>query len=375
MNKKKSLANSPQHHQLRVLQMPDYRSNNLYQTLLEQSLVAQGVKVKFWNYHFDNFPLWRAVLKSTESFDVLHLHWINKYLTSHDKGTYWREGVQLVLDTLFVRLSGVGVVWTIHNYLAHESPFPEIELWVRRRLAGLAQRIILHHESSVELISQAYQFDRQKAAVIPNGHYRQAYGNPVEATVAREQLNLPLTGRIYLNFGLLRPYKGVEKLIRVWQQNQSKFAQDTLLIVGKAFDSDYETKIKTLAQGGGGIIVYPEFVEDSQLNLFFSAADVIVLPFETILNSSSLILGMSYGKPIIAPRIGGIPETMAIADTLLYDPDDEHGLLQALDKSTQIDLRELSQRVVTACDTLNWDTIAQKTLAVYQSIRSPQYPQ
>ena len=92
-----------------------------------------------------------------------------------------------------------------------------------------------------------------------------------------------------------------------------------------------------------------------------------MLPFERVLTSGSLILAMSYGKPIIAPRIGSIPDTLGEADCLLYSFKDKRGLLYAIKDSNQFDLDTLGRLVRKSCDRLKWGEIAQQTVLVYRN--------
>jgi len=75
----------------------------------------------------------------------------------------------------------------------------------------------------------------------------------------------------------------------------------------------------------------------------------MVLPYRQILTSGSAMLGMSFGKPVIAPAIGGLPEVCPKeARSLLYDPDDEYGLDKAIDQAMSMD-RDTYRRMSQAC--------------------------
>ncbi|WP_421656720.1 glycosyltransferase [Leptothermofonsia sp. ETS-13] len=356
---------------MHILMMPDYRIDNPYQTLLAKALEAEGVHIQFPVGYRRVFPIFRAVKSSPVPIDVLHLHWLNPYL----KGKNWLVRLiytlKFLLDVLITKLSGVRVVWTVHNARSHEALFPALELWAQQALARLSDRLIVHHNAAVDEIVPMYRFSPAKVSVIPHGHYRNNYGPAVDPQFAREILELPTTGRIYLNLGMLRPYKGVENLLNLWQTHADLVAGHTLLIAGKPLDEAYKQRLTEQASQTQGVLLRAVFVEDSQIPLYFSAADVVVLPFERILTSGSLLLAMSYGKPIIAPRTNGIAETLGKADKLLYEPTDEQGLLHAFKRSMQTDLNELSELVNKECDRLDWTAIAHKTHQLYQDILTP----
>ncbi|MBD2028219.1 glycosyltransferase family 4 protein [Leptolyngbya sp. FACHB-711] len=351
---------------LRVLMMPDYRADNPYQALLAEALQQQETEVYFPVGYRRVFPIFRALQDCADSTQVLHLHWISPYI----KGTNWLQrsvySIKFLLDILIVRATGVKIAWTIHNRLSHEALFPQLELWTIRQFVKLVDRIIVHHYASLSELAELYRFDVGKATVIPHGHYRTVYGKAIAPAEARAILGLPPTGKIYLSLGMLRPYKGIERFLQTWQRNPEVAANHTLLIAGKTLDDVYGQQLTKQVAGTKGAILHLGFVKDHLIPIYFSAADVVVLPFENVLTSGSLILAMSYGKPIIAPRSPGISETLGTASELLYDSQDEQGLVRAMQHSTVVDLAVLWQQVNQECDRLGWETIAEKTCLLYQ---------
>lgn len=345
-----------------ILIMPDGRSANPYQTLLARSIEKTGAIVSFAEGYRRGLPLFREVLAQRP--DVLHLHWILPYLKGKSCWIRTVYAAKFLLDVLFVKLTGVRVVWTVHNRITHDTPFPKLEQWVRRNLAKLVDRIILHNRSTLEELAQEYQFPLHKATVIPHGHYREVYSERISSLEARKALNLPTTGTIFLSLGLLRPYKGVETLIETWVNNQAAFSNCTLVIAGKASPTYSETLQSKIAECSN-VILIPEFIEDDRIHLFFSAASIAVLPYKQVLNSGSLILAMSYGLPVIAPRLESIAEYLETADCLLFEPNDDQGLFKAMKLSTESNLDELSQTTIAQCNHLDWYKIGQDTHTVY----------
>ncbi|MEO1180565.1 MAG: glycosyltransferase [Cyanobacteria bacterium J06636_28] len=349
--------------------MPDSRADNPYQALLEKALQNVGIEVSFPAGYRRLLPFYRAVTTQPDKIDVLHLHWLVPYLKGNSAFTRWFYAIKFLVDIFIVQLSGVRVVWTVHNLIAHDTQYGGLEQWIRRRLAKMVDQLIVHNHSSKDSVVNLYLADDNSVSVIPIGHYREIYKSPIDTSVAREILELPATGNIYLWQGLLRPYKGVESLLKIWSEHEEVLAGHTLVIAGAAPDKSYEEKIADMAAQIRGVHTHLEFIEDTRMHLFFSAATVVVLPFKQILTSSSLVLAMSYARPVIAPRLGGIPETLSDADWLLYDSSDELGLLHAFKESMATDLCALGQIVGQVCDRMDWVTIAQKTHQLYQSVQ------
>ena len=352
---------------LNVLMLPDYREGNPYQQLLADAIAANDSKIHFYSDYRRVFPIFRAVQSCAQHPEVLHLHWLEKYLRGDTlllRGTY---ALKLIIDLLLTRASGTRIVWSIHNQLEHDTKFPSIDRWVRQTVMRLADRLIFHNHVALNQYQQHYDFDSSKAEIIPHGHYRAVYGSAIDSTEARRLLHLPTNRRIYLNLGMLKPYKGLEQLLQVWQAHQADLQDSTLVIAGQSFDPVYLEKLAELAARTDNVVFYPQFVENDRIHLYLSAADVVVLPYKNILTSGSAILAMSFGKPIIAPRIGGIPELVGTADALLYDTNHPEGLAIALKKSTAIDFSQLHSQITMMCDRLEWSSIGAKTAEVYRS--------
>ena len=345
------------------------RPESAYLRLLAEALEQQRIEVIFLPYYQRSrlFPLLIKLIQDPCRVDVLHLHWIHPYVLGDRFHLSLLYSFQFLIDLLFSHWTGVKLVWTVHNQLSHDAKFPRLELWIRRRLSKLVERLILLNHSTLDSLVQNYGFNTAKAEIIPHGHYRNFYQPAIERPLARQVLELSQSGLVYLNLGILKPYKGIEYLLKAWHSHQSVAEENTLLIAGKPYSQAYGLTLAKLTDGLKSIALMPEFIEDNKIHLFFSAADVVVLPFEKILNSGSLILAMSFGKPIIAPDLGGIAELLGEAGKLLYNPSDPQGLVRMLEKSLHMDLNELGKLTTQACDRLDWRQIAEKTLQTYQA--------
>ncbi len=351
---------------LRVLMLPDAREANPYQQLLVEAVAAAGADARFPKGYRRGLPVWRSLGECAGSTDIVHLHWPNPYLRDRSRaGQLFYMGKFLADLAASCSWRGARLVWTVHNYLAHEGPNPGLELRFRQQLARQASRIILHNQATAAAIAADYKFSLGKASIIPHGHYRGVYGPAIPQVEARARLDLPPEGRLYLCLGQLRPYKGVDALLARWRDRHDCFPEDTLLVAGHAAP-DYGRTLEALAAESPRAHLRLGFVPDEALHLYFSAASVAVFPFERVLNSGSIILAMSYGVPVVAPRLGSIPETVGSADALLYDAGAPEGLLGALLASTQLDLEALARKTARACDQLGWQAIGEQTVAAYR---------
>jgi beta-1,4-mannosyltransferase len=352
--------------------MPDYRVDNPYQALLATALGDEDIDVCFPVGYRRLLPIRRAV-RDNRPIDVLHLHWTEAYAGSGGWFrcvSYW---LRLLFDLMLVQLAGVRIVWTLHNLLPHECRHRRTEQIMRRFLVRLVSQVIVHGEKSRSDAADVLRCPASKMQVIPHGNYRSAYPGiePGDHLATRD--GQAVDHRTIMFFGMMRPYKGIERLLRVWNQLDPR-PDATLRLVGPCREPAYEAVLRGLVAASSNVTLQCEYVEDAQVAGHFAGADVAVLPFERVQTSGSVILALTFGLPVIAPRLGEIPDALAGADDLLFEPGNDDALAARLRQALTMDLADLRRRSREACDRLNWDTIARWTAACYAGSRKEPVP-
>lgn len=348
---------------MRILMMPDYRADNPYQQLLADALADQGVEVVFSKGYRRGLPFTRASCEA--QVDVLHLHWLGVYFKGRTLARKVAYALKVVLDLFLLRVSGCRLVWTVHNAVAHDTRYPKLEMWLRRRIADLADELIVHNEKTREKLAELYHIPTSCVSVVEHGHYRDVYPTTISKNDARHALGLgDNKERVFLHLGMLRPYKGVEDLLDAWSAHSHTHPDDHLIIAGKPLNDGYGDTLKNIARPLKNVSFQIGFVEEENIPLYYGAADIVVLPYRRVLTSGSAMLALTFGVPVIAPRIGEIPDTFRNADELLYRQG--QGALQAaMKKASTIDLESLAERTRRLGDERGWTEIAEKTKQVY----------
>jgi glycosyltransferase involved in cell wall biosynthesis len=170
---------------------------------------------------------------------------------------------------------------------------------------------ITHSESDKELIAQRYNIDPGSIYVIPHGLYDQ-YGTPFESNTAKEQLSIN-EEFVVLSFGLIRKYKGIPDLIKAFEQLPGEIVHNSrLLIVGEIWDDRKDIMNQIAASPcKDKITLIDEYIPDDRVSLYFSAADVVVLPYLRASQSGIAHIAMVFGKPVVVSHVGGLQESMA----------------------------------------------------------------
>jgi len=277
------------------------------------------------------------------------------------------KGLRFVGEVLTLKLLGIRIVWTVHNLFEHERRNPQVELFFSRILVRLYDGLIVHCAFARDAIIQAYHLPEclgDRVHVIPHGHYIDSYDNQVTREQARDKLCLGERELVFLYFGLIRPYKGVFQLIEKFRTLEDPRVY--LLIVGKPANDAITVELVQSCKEDSRISTYLRFIPDDEVQLYMNAADVMVLPYRDVLTSGAVILAMSFGKPVIAPRIGCIPDVLDDRGSFLYDPSDEKGLLKAMRLARDTNLAEMGKHSFDLAKQLRWDEIARRTYKLYQ---------
>jgi glycosyltransferase involved in cell wall biosynthesis len=202
--------------------------------------------------------------------------------------------------------------------------------------------------------------------VLPHGNYVGQYAVDLDRDAARAELDLASAGPIFAFVGSIRGYKGVDELVRAFSGAADLGPDARLLICGKPLPARIGRELEQHAAADRRIRLRLERLPEADLSRVLRASDAVVLPFRDILTSGSAILALSHGRPVIAPALGCLPETLPADATILYDPSDLDALAAALHEAAGLDLAAMGLRARAFADTLDWGPIAAATAELYR---------
>lgn len=297
------------------------------------------------------------LLKSMRSVDLAVLHWPS-YLY-HDTKSRVRTALGLLRMSIvlaLLRLRGVRIIWIAHNLYPHDGGKSllshRLGRWVVTRLAW---RIGVHSRYASNVVQSEFSVPANKIVLIEHGNWIGYYRDDIARSDARQRLGIPADTYLYLFIGLCRPYKNLESLVESMGRNKD---DSKLWIVGKFPSTEYFEEINGSAQqqGAGRITLRNGFIADDDMQVYLNASDCVVLPYRDILTSGAAMLALSFGKPVVAPRLGGMPEVIVDECGVLYDADSPNGLLEAMHKARA---RRYDQAQIRAiADNFSWDRSA-----------------
>lgn len=286
---------------MRACHLPwDYQ--NPYQSQLAYGLEEQGVEVlrggrSTWILRY---------LRKLRRGDIVHFHWLDPYFERPSFLFSLIKAVLFVLQVRLLKLSGRKVFYTLHNLDSHELCHPRLEHWVVTQVVKSADAVLAHCTHARRALIDRFGIKASKVHVVPHANYIGSYPNDISKADAREKLGLSEDQDVLVFIGSMRRYKGVGDLIEAVKAIKS----DNLRVVLAGKMREGEERDHILAEVGqdSRISIHEGFVEDDELQDYLNASDAVVLPFTKVLTSGSMILAMSFARPVIVPRVGCLAE-------------------------------------------------------------------
>lgn len=138
------------------------------------------------------------------------------------------------------------------------------------------------------------------------------YGKAVGRKEALTALKLDQNDSYMLFFGFIRAYKGLDILIRAFADKRLRNRRLRLIIAGEFYedDSPYRELIKNYNLEND-ILFFDHFIKDSEVPLFFCAADLVVQPYKTATQSGVTQIAFYFEKPMLVTDVGGLREIVA----------------------------------------------------------------
>jgi glycosyltransferase involved in cell wall biosynthesis len=300
---------------------------------------------------------------------IFHILWNNKF-----------ELFDRTLLMLYYRLMGRRIAFTAHNVNSGKRDSNDTFL---NRLSlktqySLAHHIFVHTEKMKSELMAQFAVRTEKVTIIPFGINNTLPNTELTRIQARETLGLSGHRKTMLFFGNIAPYKGLEHLIAALAEIARKDENYRLIIAGAVKDCGpyWETIQQAIARAGvrERVIEKIGFIPDAEAELYFKAADVLVLPYNHIFQSGVLFLGYSFGLPVIATDVGSLKEDIIEGKTgFVCQPRNPGELAKAIESYFASDLfRNLEARRGDIRDYANerysWAKVAEISAKVYSRL-------
>ncbi|MEY8200436.1 MAG: glycosyltransferase [Colwellia sp.] len=318
---------------------------------------AKNKFLRFYNYI-------KGVLHATKSIKrrggrFAHLH-------------FFQYGALELFTCMTLRLFGLSIIATIHDVESFSSGKVS---FFQRYVLSACSHFIVHNAFSKSELEDTLSLVRlvRPINVIPHGNYK-SFVQSRDKESSRLALGLPANCDVLLFFGQIKEVKGLDILLDAFAKVKSKKRNVVLVIAGKTWKTDfikYEKKIQSLGLESD-VVTHIRYIPDQDVGNYYSASDIVLLPYKKIYQSGVLLMAMSYAKPVIASDLPPMQEIII---------DGENGFLFESENSgsfADVILRALSSNLASVGNSANntmegdfsWESVAKKHIEVYKLYES-----
>lgn len=246
-----------------------------------------------------------------------------------------------------------------HNVFPHER-FP-FDRALTKLVLNKADYFLLHSERDVDDLL-AIRPDAQYR-LNPHPTYNAFRIRNLTKSRAREELLLPVDEKVLLFFGFVREYKGLKHLIKAMPEVKRRLGNVRLIVAG-AFGSDRVSYRRMIDDNGANdcIEVVDRYIADNEVEKYFAACDIAVLPYESATQSGIVQIAFGFGKPVIVTNVGGLPDVVADGQTgYIVERGDPGQLADAIVRFYENDMAErFEAQVRREADRFSWDRLVEK---------------
>lgn len=192
------------------------------------------------------------------------------------------------------------VIAIFDNVIPHERHFFDKPL-SKYFLSGIDGGVTLSPEVGQDLEELS---PGKPKTVIAHPIYCDHFGTKMERKEAENLLGLEHGKKNLLFFGLIREYKGLDILLEAFNLLDDSYQ---LIVAGEPYGSfDRYRQIIDASKAKDRIYLFLDYIKDSEVSRFFSAADVVVLPYRSATQSGVSATGFHFEVPIIVTDVGGL---------------------------------------------------------------------
>jgi len=264
-----------------------------------------------------------------------------------------------------VRRQGARAIAILDNLIPHERRPGDLQLirYFLNRYDGFAVMSKVVEQDLLRLQPEAKYF--LKAHPIYDH-----FGPPIAAEQARAQLGLPPTQRLILFFGFIRDYKGLDHLIRA-----TAFLPDDycVVIAGESY-GDFSRYQRLIGESGvaAKIRLFVRYIADAEVPLFFSAANVCVLPYRSATQSGIVQIAFHFNLPVIVTDVGGLAEMVQDNETgLILRAHEPQALAEKIRAYFEKNMQPRMARAIAQRRQQNsWEGFAEALVGFYEKLSS-----
>jgi glycosyltransferase involved in cell wall biosynthesis len=269
------------------------------------------------------------------------------------------------------RLRGKSTLLTVHNVVPHEAN--RITRLLNSIVIRQADHIIVHTEDNRRSFLALYgnRFSDKQVHIIPHGLISHERKGTISREKVREDLGIQESETAALIFGNIRDYKGVDISLKAWGELIRSGFSGKLIIAGKIWgDWQPYQEIINQYQLDDSLILNLEYINDEQIEEYFSAADIVLLNYRNFEAQSGVgSVALGWDIPLLVSPCGGLPDYVD-HNRMAICPPEPPAVAEAV--KAIVGSPEIRESIIgsmrAARARLSWKEIARQTADLYRRV-------
>lgn len=363
-------------------------SHHFYLFGQAKGLINNGISISLYtNNETDNpnidgvrfFTFYKNIFKSNYKFisgikwivgsilSVLHAR-LSGIRTFHFHIFY--TNILVLLNFLLVKLVFGKVVLTIHDVRSFATS-PDSSI-IENIIYKLADLILTHNQFSKSEIIKINPKLSTYTYIVPHGNYIPFIHVQNDKERSKKHLGIAKNKKVLLFFGMIKQVKGLDVLLHALNDVVKEHPDVLLLIAGKVWENDFDIYQRIIDENNllDYCLLHTKFIPANEVEHYYCAADLVVLPYKKIYQSGVLMMALSYGKPALTSDLPPLKEIVTDMQTaFLFESENSIALaeklkLVLLDSEKLEDVRINGQELISI--KYDWNEIGRQTKQAYQ---------
>jgi len=257
------------------------------------------------------------------------------------------------------------VICIIDNIIPHESR-PGDYLLAKYFVNNVDGFISMSKSVKEDLL----KFDKVKPRELTPHPLFDNFGEILDRDDAIDKLQLDKSYRYMLFFGFIRDYKGLDILLEAITNKWFEKNKIKLIVAGEFYNNPEKYhKFIEENQLKDSLILHNDFISNEKVNLYFSAADIVVQPYKSATQSGVTQIGYHFNKPMLVTNVGGLAEIIPHGKIGYVVEPNGDAILSALTDFFENNRKtEFEKNILEEKKKYSWDKMTEKIDLVYKKI-------
>ena len=277
--------------------------------------------------------------------DLVLFQWLHPYFAP----CYW---------SITKMLKHTKVLYICHNAVPHERFL--LDRFLTKMTLKQADGIISHAKSDEQILRE--MLPNMPIRVNPHPAYQFFNITNMSRETAREILKIESETRVLLFFGLIRAYKGLKYLLDAMPEIVAGLGRVKLLIAGD-FSEDKQVYLDRINELhiNEYVDIYAGHIPVPEVEKFFSACNIVVLPYESATQSGVIQTAYGFRRPVLATNVGGLPDAVEDMRTgYIVEPKNPSAIAEkVVDFFERRREAEFSAHIEEAAERFSWERMAE----------------